>query len=138
MMTTATSTKPACEVCGAVLSVYRDPDDVPGLCRPCARAEREREEAEHPSRMLSAEQLTDAVAGLLLLGRALSPDEPVLLRAELALRGVDVQAHELQAAISKLKRRHGLTIEAEEREPGYRLAEPWPYRFTRQRRASGD
>lgn len=116
-----------CLRCGAILSRYRAPGEE--LCAPCARAALEEQ---RPSRVLAPEQLVDAIAGLLLLGRALEPGRRVHLRAELAERGIEADHVDIFQAVQKLRRRHRMRIDAEERQPGYRL-ESWPYRFTRRR-----
>jgi aryl carrier-like protein len=120
----ATATDAACRSCGAILSRYRANGEE--LCAPCAR---KAVEAEPEARILDPDELVAAVAGLLLLARALEPERRVHLRAELAERGVETDHVEVYQAVQKLRRR-GMTIDADEREPGHRLV-TWTHRFKR-------
>lgn len=113
--------------CGTILSRYRDPGET--LCAACQKKQKE---AEPATRVLGAEELVDAVAGLLLVGRALCPGGRVYLRRRLRKLGVEADHVDIHQAVQKLRRRYGWEIEAETREAGHRLT-AWPYRFRRDR-----
>jgi hypothetical protein len=122
----ATATAERCS-CGAVLSRYREPGET--VCAPCRRKATEQE---RPARILGPEQLLDAVAGLLLLSRALAPRRRVYLRDRLRALGIEADHSDIFCAVQKLRRRYDWQIEADARHPGHRLT-AWPYRFTRLR-----
>lgn len=128
---TTPATREACIRCGAILSRYRGNGDE--LCAPCARRAAE-EERQH---VLDPERLLYAVAGALFTARALEPERRVHLRAELADQGIEADHVDVFQAVQKLRRR-GMTIEADERQPGHRLV-GWSFRFRRRfrRRCAG-
>lgn len=128
---TTPATREACIRCGAILSRYRGNDD--DLCAPCAR---KLVEVERPL-ILEPERLLYAVAGTLLTARATDPERRVHLRAELAGQGIEADHVDVFQAVQKLRRR-GMTIEADERQPGHRLV-GWSFRFRRRfrRRCAG-
>ena len=110
-----------CCHCGAVLSRYRDAGET--LCAPCSHMAAERAPE---LRILGAEELTDAVAGVLLLARALTPGESVHLRGKLAAMGVDADHVDIRHAVRKLEVRHSMRIDADARQTGHRL-DGWPH-----------
>lgn len=116
-----------CATCGAVLSRYRPEGE--DLCAPCRRRAQDRE---RPAIVLEPEQMVDAIAGLLLIARALRPRRRVHIRRELRSIGVEADHVDIFQAIQKLRRRYAMTIDADERQPGHQL-QRWPYRFNRYR-----
>jgi len=55
---------------------------------------------------------------------ALHPGEPLYLREALAAHGVEADHVNVWQTVGKLRRRHGLVMSGEPREPGYRV-EDW-------------
>lgn len=133
--------------CNAVLSAYREPGET--LCSLCRRkAEEELSPAERfvvgfsdymasalrePPRILEAEELVLAVAGVLALSRALRGTERVHVQRELERLGILADHVDVHLAIAKLRRRYGWLVDAIEGEAGYGLRR-WPYRFRRRPR----
>jgi hypothetical protein len=66
----------------------------------------------------------ELVAGLMLTHDALHPGEPLYLREALSVYGVEVDHVKIWQTVSKLRRRHGLVMRGEPREPGYAV-EDW-------------
>jgi hypothetical protein len=62
--------------------------------------------------------LVELVAGLALTHDALHPGEPLHLREALAAHGVEVDHVRVWPTGGKLRRRHGLVMRGEPREPG--------------------
>ena len=67
--------------------------------------------------------LVELVAGLMLTHDALHPGEPLYLREVLAAHGVEADHVKVWQTVDKLRRRHGLVMTGEAREPGYRVVE---------------
>ena len=65
--------------------------------------------------------LVELVAGLMLTHDALHPGEPLYLREALAAHGVEADHVKVWQTVGKLRRRHGLVMTGEPREPGYRI-----------------
>ena len=76
--------------------------------------------------------LVELVAGLALTHDALHPGEPLYLREALAAHGVDADHVKIWQTVGKLRRRHGLVMTGEPREPGYRV-EDWVWEAKRVR-----
>ena len=72
------------------------------------------------------------VAGLMLTHDALRPGEPLYLREALAAHGVEADHVKVWQTVGKLRRRHGLVMTGEPREPGYRV-EDWLWEAKRVR-----
>lgn len=125
-----------CGRCGARLSRYRDPDEPEGLCAPCGRS-RASEPLEAlpapPARILEAEDLVLAVAGLLTLRAGVAPGDRVHVQGELERLGILADHLDVHQAVAKLRRRYGWHVAATEGHAGYELR-AWPYRFTRRPR----
>jgi hypothetical protein len=76
--------------------------------------------------------LLELVAGIMLTHDALRPGEPLYLREALASYGVEVDHVKVWQVVGKLRRRHGLVMSGEPREPGYRV-EDWLWEARRVR-----
>jgi hypothetical protein len=76
--------------------------------------------------------LVELVAGLALTHDALHPGEPLYLREALAAHGVEADHVKVWQTVGKLRRRHGLVMSGEPREPGYRV-EDWMWEARRVR-----
>lgn len=109
-----------CLQCGAILSQYRDAGEM--LCAPCQHVA-----AEHVPdlRALKPEELADALAGILLLARALTPGEHVYLRDKLCALGVEADHADIINTVRKLERRHGMRVDCAPPQAGHRL-DHWP------------
>lgn len=134
--------RPACPRCGSYLRAghAQDPDNPHGLCDPCRSlvascapyADSAREPA--PPNV----NLVELVAGLALTHDALHPGQPLYLREALAAHGVDADHVKVWQTVGKLRRRHGLVLRGEPREPGeareagYRV-EDWTWEAKRVR-----
>jgi hypothetical protein len=70
-------------------------------------------------------ELVELVDGIIRTHDALHPGEPLYLREALASPGVDADHVKIQQAVAKLRRRHGLVMSGEPREPGYRVRDWW-------------
>ena len=82
--------------------------------------------------------LVELVAGLILTHDALHPGEPLYLREALAAHGVDADHVKVWQTVGKLRRRHGLVMTGEPREPGYRVTDwTWEARRVRSSVKSG-
>jgi hypothetical protein len=79
--------------------------------------------------------LVELVAGLMLTHDALRPGEPLYLREALAAHGVEADHVKIWQTVGKLRRRHGLVMTGEPREPGYTVTS-WGYVFRRRLRDS--
>ena len=119
-----------CARCGAQLSRYRAPDEPDGICAACASKAPEAA----PTQLLEAEELTLAVASVLLAGAVLEPERRVHVQAALYGLGIFADHIDVHKAVCRLRRRYGWRVEAREGEPGYRVTR-WPYKFTRRRRS---
>ena len=73
------------------------------------------------SRRLPTSTWVELVAGLALTHDALHPGEPLYLREVLAAHGVEADHVKIWQTVGKLRRRHGLVMTGEPREPGYRV-----------------
>jgi hypothetical protein len=62
--------------------------------------------------------LVELVAGLALTHDALHPGEALYLREALAAHGVEADHVKIWQTVGKLRRRHGLVLRGEPREPG--------------------
>ena len=71
-------------------------------------------------------------SGIVIAHDALHPSEPLHVREALAAYGVDADHVKIQQAVAKLRRRHGLVMSGEPREPGYRV-EDWTWEARRVR-----
>ena len=128
--------RPACPRCGSYLRAGHapDPDNPHGLCDPCHAlvascapyVDGTREPA--PPDV----NLVELVAGLALTHDALHPGEPLYLREALAAHGVEADHVKIWQTVGKLRRRHGLVMTGEPREPGYRV-EDWVWEAKRVR-----
>lgn len=76
--------------------------------------------------------LLELVAGIMLLHDALHPGEVLYLREALAAYGVQADHVLIWQVAGKLKRRHGLVLAGESRQPGYRV-EDWTWEARRVR-----
>jgi hypothetical protein len=65
--------------------------------------------------------LVELVAGLILTHDALHPGEPLYLREALAAHGIEADHVKIWQTVGKLRRRHGLVMTGEPRQPGYRV-----------------
>jgi len=63
---------------------------------------------------------------------ALHPGEPLYLREALAAHGVEADHVKIWQTVGKLRRRHGLVMSGEPREPGYRVRD-WTWEAKRVR-----
>jgi hypothetical protein len=115
--------RPACPRCGSYLRAGHspDPENPHGLCDPCQAlvascapfiSGGSREPA--PPDV----NLVELVAGIMLTHDALHPGEPLYLREALAERGVEADHVKIWQTVGKLRRRHGLVLRGEPREPG--------------------
>lgn len=122
-----------CERCGSFLR--RDAqDDGRQLCDPCLKliesclpfagmaGTPQTLSGQAPSDV----NLLELVAGVMLVHDALHPGEPLHLREALAGYGVDADHVKIWQVVGKLKRRHGLVLAGEARQPGYRV-EDWTW-----------
>ena len=115
---------PACDRCGAILREGNGGQ----LCDPCA------DTVASCAPYLSVAvtpapedvNLLELVAGIILVHDALHPGESLYLREALAVYGVDVDHIKVWQICGKLKRRHGLILKGEPREPGY-VVTAWEY-----------
>ena len=119
-----TDAQPTCSRCGAHLRRGNGAD----LCDPChatiescrpfiEREEAPREQAPHGVNLL------ELIAGLMLTHAALHPGAKLYVREALAEHGVDADHVAIWRAAGKLRRRHGLILRGESRQPGYALSE---------------
>jgi hypothetical protein len=76
--------------------------------------------------------LAGLVAGLTLTHDALHLGRPLYLREALAAHVVEADHVKVWQTVGKLRRRHGLVMTGEPREPGYRV-EDWPWEARRAR-----
>ena len=76
--------------------------------------------------------LVELVAGLALTHDALHPGESLYLRKALAAHGVEADHVKVWQTVGKLRRRHGLVMSGEPREPRYRV-EDWKWEAKRVR-----
>ena len=67
--------------------------------------------------------LVGLVAGLMLTHDALHPGEPLYLREALSAHGVEADHVKVWQTVGKLRRRHGLVMSGEPRQPGYRVVD---------------
>jgi hypothetical protein len=129
--------RPACPRCGSYLRTGHTAgtDNPYGLCDPCHALvascapflpDGSREPA--PPDV----NLVELVAGLALTHDALHPGEPLYLREALAAHGVEADHVKVWQTVGKLRRRHGLLMTGEPREPGYRV-EDWMWEAKRVR-----
>ena len=108
-----------CGRCGAFLrSGHHGP-----LCDPCDRSAAS-EASERAASLPPTLDLVRLVAGLMLVHDALHPGEKLYLREALAELGVEADHITIMLAARKLRRRHGLRLSGEPREPGYHV-ERW-------------
>ena len=111
-----------CGRCGAFLrSGHHGP-----LCDPCDRSAAS-EASERAASLPPTLDLVRLVAGLMLVHDALHPGTKLYLREALAELGVEADHITIMLAARKLRRRHGLQLSGESREPGYRV-ESWSRR----------
>lgn len=129
--------RPTCPRCGSFLRTGKEPDEANphALCDPCLALVRSctpfaglgpREQAPADVNLL------ELVAGIMLTHDALHPGEPLYLREALASYGVEVDHVKVWQVVGKLRRRHGLVMSGEPREPGYRV-EDWRWEARRVR-----
>ena len=126
--------RPRCPRCGSYLR-EGNTDDPAGLCDPCRRlvdsctpfAGGDGHEQAPPD-----VNLLELVAGIMLTHDALHPGEPLYVREALAAYGVEVDHVKVWQVVSKLKRRHGLILAGEPRQPGYAV-EDWKWEARRVR-----
>jgi hypothetical protein len=64
---------------------------------------------------------SSASRGIVLPHDVLHPGEPLYLREALAAHGVETDHVKVRQTVGKLRRRHGLVMSGEPREPGYRV-----------------
>ena len=76
--------------------------------------------------------LAELAAGLALNNNDLHPGEPLYLREALAAHGVEADRVKVWQTVGELRRRHGLVMTGEPREPGYRV-EDWLWEAKRVR-----
>ena len=131
------SVRPACPRCGSYLRAGHAPDaaNPHGLCDPCHAlvascapftSDGSREPA--PPDV----NLVELVAGLMLTHDALHPGKPLYVREALAAHGVEADHVKVWQTVGKLRRRHGLVMSGEPREPGYRVVD-WTWEARRVR-----
>ena len=123
-----------CNRCGARLRK----GNTASLCAPCAETVASCSphiEAATPQAP-SDVNLLELVAGIMLTHDALHPGKPLYIREALAAYGVDADHVEIQQTVRKLRRRHGLVMSGEPREPGYRVEE-WTWEARRVRSSLG-
>ena len=128
--------RPACPRCGSCLRAGHapDPENSHGLCDPCLSlvtscapyVDGAREPA--PADV----NLVELVAGLALTHDALHQGESLYLCEALVAHGVEVDHVKVWQSVGKLRRRHGLVMTGEPREPGYRV-EDWTWEARRVR-----
>jgi hypothetical protein len=76
--------------------------------------------------------VVELVAGLMLAHDAPHPGEPLHVREALATHGVETDHVKVWQTLGKLRRRHGLVMSGEPREPGYRVVDwTWEARGVR-------
>ena len=134
--------RPACPRCGSYLRAGHTPtpDNPHGLCDPCLSlvASCAPYIGGAPEPAPSEVNLVELVAGLALTHDALHPGEPLHVREALHAHGVDVDHVKVWQTVGKLRRRHGLVLRGEPREPGeareagYRV-EDWTWESKRVR-----
>ena len=128
--------RPACPRCGSYLRAGHAPGPANphGLCDPClsliASCAPYVDGGHEPAP--PDVNLVELVAGLMLTHDALHPGEPLYLREALAKRGVEADHVKIWQTVGKLRRRHGLVMSGEPREPGYRI-EDWLWEAKRVR-----
>jgi len=133
--------RPTCPRCRSFLRAGNEPgpDNPHGLCDPCRAlvascapfAGQEPKEQAPPD-----VNLLELVAGIMLTHDALHPGEPLYLREALAAYGVEADHVKIWQTVGKLRRRHGLVMSGEPREPGYRV-EDWRWEAKRVRSTLG-
>jgi hypothetical protein len=64
------------------------------------------------------------------------PSQPISVCEALAAHGVEADHVKVWQTVGKLRRRHGLVMTGEPREPGYRV-ESWPWEAKRVRSSLG-
>jgi len=126
-----------CPRCGAWLRLGNTPgpDNPHGLCDPCAALVASCAPFVPDGSRTPAPpdvNLVELAAGLMLTHDALHPGTPLYLREALAAHGVEVDHVKVWQTVGKLRRRHGLVISGESREPGYRV-EDWTWEARRVR-----
>lgn len=118
----AVAERRACDRCGAYLRERNEAS----LCDPCSQTVAscapyiENATPQAPPDV----NFLELVAGIVLTHDALHPGEPLYVRQALAAYGVEADHVEIQQAVRKLRRRHGLVMSGKSRQPGYRL-EDW-------------
>jgi len=133
----------SCERCGSYLRQGREADEgAPHtLCDPCATLVAScvpfaGVQPEAPPTLAGPApadvNLLELVAGIMLLHDALHPGEVLYLREALAAYGVQADHVLIWQVVGKLKRRHGLVLAGEPRQPGYRV-EDWRWEARRVR-----
>ena len=130
--------RPSCPRCGSYLRGGHT-DDPAGLCDPCRRLVDSCAPfaGQTPPDQAPADvNLLELVAGLMLTHDALHRGEPLYLREALAAHGVDVDHVKIWQTVGKLRRRHGLMLRGEAREPGYSV-EDWRWEARRVRSSVG-
>ena len=115
----------------------REPDNPHDLCDPChtlaASCAPYVDGAREPAP--ADVNLVELVAGLMLTHDAVHPGEPLYLREALAAHGVVADHVKIWQTVGKLRRRHGLVMTGEPREPGYEV-QTWGYVSRRRLRNS--
>jgi hypothetical protein len=129
--------RPACPRCGSYLRAGHAPDAANpyGLCDPCLALVRSCAPfaGARPTEQTPPDvNLLELVAGIMLTHDALHPGEPLYLREALAAHGVDVDHAKIWQTVGKLRRRHGLVVSGEPREPGHRVTD-WTWEARRAR-----
>ena len=135
--------RPSCERCGSYLRQSREQDEATPhtLCDPCAALVASCVpfagiQPEAPATLAGPApadvNLLELVAGIMLLHDALHPGEPLYLREALTAYGVQADHVLIWQVAGKLKRRHGLVLGGEPRQPGYRV-EDWTWEARRVR-----
>jgi hypothetical protein len=129
--------RPHCPRCGSRLREGNGPTEgnPHGLCDPCLALVRSCAPfgVVEPTEQAPADvNLLELVAGLMLTHDALHPREPLYLREALAAYGVEVDHVRVWQTVGKLRRRHGLIMSGEAREPGYAV-EDWVWEARRVR-----
>ncbi len=127
--------RPSCPRCGSWLRSghERDADNPHGLCDPCLALVRSCAPfagIARPEQAPPGVNLLELVAGIMLTHDALHPGEPLYLREALAAHGVEADHVKIWQTVGKLRRRHGLVMSGEPREPGYRV-EGWKWEAKR-------
>ena len=134
---TAGRERAACPRCGGYLRAGNTPgpDNPHGLCDPCLRLVASCAPFIPSGSCETAPpdvNLVELVAGLMLTHDAIHPGEPLYLREALAAHGVEADHVKIWQTVGKLRRRHGLVMSGEPREPGYRV-EDWRWEARRVR-----